>query len=97
MVAVQITASADADLAGRAGWMIAERYAAAFDALFERLADHPAMGAPRLELGLHTRIGIVQPYLAIYEYREDKVTILRVLHGRRNITARLIRGQRTEE
>ncbi len=104
MATVQITASADADLgdivsdlASRAGWTIAQRYAAAFDALFARLADHPAMGPLRPELGPHTRIGVVQPYIAIYEYSENDVTILRVLHGRRNVTARLIRGRQTEE
>jgi len=75
----------------------AERYAAAFDALFERLADHPAMGAPRPELGSYARIGVVQPYIAIYEYCEDTVNVLRVLHGRRSITARLIHAPRTAE
>jgi len=98
MAVVQITASADADLAdivsdltAKSGISTAERYAAGFDALFDRLAEYPDIGAPRPKLGAHTRIGIVPPYVAIYEHKGDIVTVLRVLHGRRNITARLIR------
>ncbi|MGO9173471.1 MAG: type II toxin-antitoxin system RelE/ParE family toxin [Rhodomicrobium sp.] len=98
MAIVQITASADtdiadivSDLAAKAGIATAERYAAGFDVLFDRLADFPDIGAPRPKLGPHTRIGIVPPYVAVYDHKDDLVTVLRVLHGRRNITARLIR------
>jgi len=98
MATVRLTASADADiatiisdLATKAGIPIAERYADEFDALFDRLRDHPGIGPRRPKLGSDTRIGIVAPYIAIYEFRDDVVTILRVVHGSRNITARLIR------
>jgi plasmid stabilization system protein ParE len=37
------------------------------------------------------RCGVVEPYVVIYDYRADVVTVLRVLDGRRNITRRLIR------
>jgi plasmid stabilization system protein ParE len=33
----------------------------------------------------------VLPYIVIYDYEEDTVTVLRVLHGKRNITRDLIR------
>ena len=41
-------------------------------------------------LGPDTRIAIIPPYVAIYDYTEDTVMILRVVHGRQNITAALI-------
>jgi plasmid stabilization system protein ParE len=64
---------------------------ASADADLDRLAEFPDIGAPRPKLGSLTRVGIVLPYVAIYEHKEDVVTVLRVLHGRRKITARLIR------
>ena len=98
MAIVEITASADADLAdivtdlaAKAGVAVAERYAAAFDALFNRLAEYPDIGAPRPRLGPYTRIGIISPYIAIYDHKDDLVTVLRVLHGHRKITAKLLR------
>jgi plasmid stabilization system protein ParE len=33
----------------------------------------------------------VLPYIVIYNHEEDTVTVLRVLHGKRNITRDLIR------
>lgn len=68
------------------------RYAAEFDALFDRLGEFSGIGAPRPKLGAHARIGIILPYVAIYDYEGGTVTVLRVLHGRRNITAKLVRG-----
>lgn len=100
MARVAVTASADADLAdiiadlaGKGASNAARRYATEFDALFDRLGEFPGIGAPRPKLGPHARIGIVPPYVAIYDHEGDTVTVLRVLHGRRNITAKLIRGR----
>jgi plasmid stabilization system protein ParE len=46
-----------------------------------------------LALGTDTRIGIVRPCILIYDYTAatDTLTLLRIVHGKRNITARLIR------
>jgi toxin ParE1/3/4 len=43
-------------------------------------------------LGKDIRIGIVLPYIVIYRHHEadDIVTVLRIVHGRRNITSKLI-------
>jgi toxin ParE1/3/4 len=40
-------------------------------------------------LGKEIRVGIVFPYLVIYRHSvaDDTVTVLRVIHGRRNIIA----------
>jgi toxin ParE1/3/4 len=56
--------------------------------LFDRLAEYPDSGAPRASLGRDIRIGVVSPYVVIYRHREadDTVTVLRIIHGRRNIT-----------
>lgn len=81
-------------LAREAGIATAERYARAFDTLYERLTDFPAIGSLRPSLGEDVRICIVSPYIVIYDYAPatNTVTILRVVHGRRNITLKLIGG-----
>lgn len=56
-----------------------------------RLAEYPDIGAPRPRLGPYTRIGIISPYIAIYDHKDDLVTVLQVLHGHRKITAKLLR------
>jgi toxin ParE1/3/4 len=97
MARIVITASADADLGEiiaylrrEAGDLVARKYADEFDALYDRLADFPGSGPRRLALGPDTRIAIIPPYVVIYDYADDTVTVMRVLHGKRNITAALI-------
>ena len=51
----------------------------------------PESGAPRLRLGRHIRIGVVSPYVVIYELESDHVMVLRIVDGRRKITRRLVR------
>jgi toxin ParE1/3/4 len=70
---IVITLSADADvltiqsdLAKAAGMLVAAKYTALFENLYERLAEYPASGAPRPVLGDNIRIGIVLPYIVIY-------------------------------
>jgi toxin ParE1/3/4 len=99
MARVVVTASADADvaaiisdLAAKAGASVALRYHAEFDALYRRLEQFPESGAPRPALGRFVRIGMVSPYVVIHESMKtrDTVTIMRILHGRRRITRRLL-------
>jgi len=96
---VIVTSPADADtadivtyLAAKAGYNVAATYIAAVEKLYDRLADHPDSGAPRPALGPHIRVGFVSPYIVIYEHTEpdDTVTILRIVHGRRRITGKLL-------
>ena len=70
---------------------IGVRYHREIESLFERLVMFPRSGMRRPTLGRNARIGVVEPYLVIYDYRADVVTILRILDGRRNITRRLVR------
>ena len=79
------------DLNERAGFRVAARYASEFKAAYRRLAKVPASGPPRPVLGPKTRIAIVLPYIVIYDQEDDAITVLRVLHGRRNITRDLVR------
>ena len=78
-------------LLDKAGVDVAARYLREIDALPERLSLFPRSGMRRLSLGRDIRIGVVEPYVMIYRYRADTVTVVRVVDGRRNITRRLIR------
>jgi toxin ParE1/3/4 len=70
---------------------VAARYGADFKSVYRRLTEFPASGPPRPALGSAARIAIGWPYIVIYEHEQDGVTVLRVLHGRRNITRDLVR------
>ena len=100
MTRLVATAEADADasdilayLDREAGAGVAADYGRRFRLTLEGLVDMPESGAPRPALGRHARIAIVSPYLLIYDYvpDDDTVTLLRILHGRRNITHVLLR------
>jgi plasmid stabilization system protein ParE len=73
---------------------VAENYLSALDALYDRLASFPASGPRRPGLGAHIRIGVLEPYVVFYRYvpGSDRVGVVRVLHGRRDVTAKLLRG-----
>ncbi len=99
MARVIVAAPADADtadiiayIAAKAGYNVAGQYVVSFEKLYDRLAGHPGSGATRPALGPRVRIGIVSPYIVIYEHdaASDTVTILRIVHGRRRITGKLL-------
>ncbi len=100
MTRLVVTADAEADtgdilsyLTRVAGAAVAEKYGSQFRAAITGLLRWPESGAPRSNLGQAVRIAIVSPYIVIYEYSrdDDTLTLLRILHGRRNITHRLLR------
>ncbi len=80
------------DLALAAGLNVAEKYRVLFGELFDRIGMYPDSGAPRPSLGRYTRVGFVEPYIIIYRYEAGIVTVLRVLHGRRRLGRRILRG-----
>jgi toxin ParE1/3/4 len=99
MARVVVAAQADADtaeiltiLAREAGKAIAVTYNSHFESLYDRLADYPDSCSLRQALGPNIRIGIVPPYIVIYRHvaADDSVTILRIVHGRRKITGKLL-------
>jgi plasmid stabilization system protein ParE len=100
MTRLVVTADAAADtddilafLVREAGAGVAAKYAGQFRATLERLLLWPESGAPRPHLGEAVRIAVVSPYVLIYEYDrgDDTLALLRILHGRRNITDQLLR------
>lgn len=76
-----------------AGSKTAVAYAERFAAQIERIAAFPGHGTLRPALSAETRVALVYPYLLIYDYSsaEDRATLLRVLHGKRDITERLLK------
>jgi len=90
-------AAADIDdildwLEREAGRAIALRYARRFRAAFSHLMAFPEIGARRRKLHADTRIWAVAPYVIFYRLATDTETVLviRTLHGRRDITDRLL-------
>ena len=71
---------------------VALEYGGRFRVTIERLLEFPRSGAPRPRLGSETRIAIVAPYILIYDYApaDDVLTLLRILHGKRDITRKLL-------
>jgi toxin ParE1/3/4 len=80
------------DLATKAGLGVAADYAESLEALYARLAVHPDSGAPRPKYGRYVRIGVVWPYVVAYRHvpNSDIVGIIRVVHGNRRITRKLL-------
>jgi len=91
-VAQADTAAILRDIVANAGSRVAADYASSFAALYDRLASFPDSGAPRPILGRHVRMGVVSPYLVFYRHvpGSDLVGVIRTLHGKRNITRRLL-------
>jgi plasmid stabilization system protein ParE len=61
--------------------------------LIGTFVQFPRSGSPRSVFGAGVRIGVMAPYVVFYEFQEDKdtVTLLRILHSKRNITQELLR------
>lgn len=65
--------------AARLAREVAERY--------ELLAGSPRLGRARPELGADVRSTVIGDYILIYHATDEVVTIIRILHGARNIEA----------
>jgi toxin ParE1/3/4 len=48
------------------------------------LEDWPDLGRTGRRAGLRELVVPSTPYLVLYQHEDDEITILRVLHGRRN-------------
>ena len=66
----------------------AARRQAEFKAATRQLAHHPESGRRRPDIGPDLRSILVHPYVLIYSYdpATDTVSVLRVLHGRRQLS-----------
>jgi plasmid stabilization system protein ParE len=90
---VSADAQADADeiitqLEEKAGRAVAERYSSLFRTAIGRVLEMPLSGEARPSLGRYTRRLVVRPYVLFYDYADETVTLLRILHARRRITRR---------
>jgi toxin ParE1/3/4 len=79
-----------------AGNRVAVAFAENVQASIDRLADFPGIGSPRPQFGAETRTVGVAPYLIFYDGgpKSETVHVLRILHGRRDITPGLIAAGR---
>lgn len=84
-------AAITAMLIDEAGSEVGRRFRRDVDDLFGRLTMFPRSGARRPGLGRNARIGVIAPYVVVYDYERDEVLIQRIIDGRRNITRRLVR------
>jgi len=75
-----------------AGPRTARTYDNDFKQIIENLATFPGTGTPHPRLGPETRVASVEPYLIFYDGgpRSEVVHVLRILHGRRDISPELI-------
>ena len=99
MIRVLVSAKARDDfrkviayLSRHAGSLVAKRYAEEFDACLTLIAEHPRIGAERPELGANVRIRVIRPYILIYGFAGETAEVLRILHDKRKITRRKLRG-----
>lgn len=93
---VSVEAQADVDgiltyLERAAGPIVTLRYGERFLLAFRHLMVFPESGARRPQFGSDMRIWVIAPYIMFYRFAatDETVRVLRVLHGRRNITLRL--------
>lgn len=65
----------------------AETWAREIDRKFESLKHFPFIGRERAQLGRGLRSVVCSPYVIFYMVEADRVNIVRVLDGRRDIDA----------
>ncbi len=75
-----------------AGELVAERFVARIVATVESLEFMPTRHKIRSELSADLRVAGFRKYLIFYRVSGDAVSIVRVLHGARDITAKLLSG-----
>jgi toxin ParE1/3/4 len=66
---------------------VAESVVVQFDRKFENLGHFPFIGRERSSLGHGIRSLVADVYVIFYEVQSDRIAIVRVLDGRRDIDA----------
>jgi plasmid stabilization system protein ParE len=56
------------DLTRKAGYSVAQKYAARFERLYNRLSGFPESGSPRPKIGSRVRIGVVSPFIVPHRF-----------------------------
>jgi toxin ParE1/3/4 len=70
----------------------ATRFVGAIEATFEPLKHFPLSGPARDQLAPGLRVTFLSPYAIYYRPLPDRVVIVRILHGARDIAALAERG-----
>jgi plasmid stabilization system protein ParE len=89
---LRLTPAAEQDLESIGDHIARENPARALDWIralrqrCQRIAEHPQIFRRRPELGERVRVGVLGHYLICFEADEDEVTVLRVLHGARDLS-----------
>jgi len=79
------------DIAAAAEERIALAFMGRLRRSLEGLTDFPRMGRLRMGFGVGVRSWTLSPYIAFYRTSGPDVEIIRIVHGRRQITRRLLR------
>jgi toxin ParE1/3/4 len=79
------------DIAAAAGARVALDFIGRLQRSLDTLAAQPRAGRTRVGLGPDVRSWAVWPYVALYRPNGPDAEIIRILHGRRRITRRLLR------
>lgn len=85
------TADADADFMEIWSYIAADNAEQAdalldkFEKLITRLAEYPGIGSLRPEVADGVRSAAIGNYVLFYSHTESRLTVLRLLHGARNI------------
>ena len=66
-------------------------YRAALDEAFATIRANPQIGRSRDDLLIGVRTFVVREHTVLYTVDEDAITVLRVVHGRIDITGELLR------
>jgi toxin ParE1/3/4 len=80
------------DLENTVSASVALKYTEAFKHAFDHLTGFPRTGAPRPRFGREMRIWTVDPYIIYHRYTgiDDVVLVVRVVHGRRKVTKKIL-------
>jgi toxin ParE1/3/4 len=63
----------------------ARLYRSAIEGAFQRLIDHPELGAARDDIGPGLRVLNVRHHRVVYRFTDQRVIIVRVLHERMDL------------
>lgn len=78
------------------GALVAERNVARLRGSLQTLAEFPEVGRKRSQLASGLRSWPLTPWIALYRIADDGIEIIRILHGRRRITRKVVAGQSDE-
>ncbi|MBB5574517.1 type II toxin-antitoxin system RelE/ParE family toxin [Rhizobium paranaense] len=99
MLPIKRTSRADEDLISiwleiaKNNPVAADRILDAIESCWLQLASHPFFGLARNDIGSGIRHLVVGSYLTLYRIADDRIDIVRVLHGRRKITRKTIEDE----